>query len=90
MHPLATLFTDGWVRLFAADHQQVSSATCGGKPLEVRRVGTVAQGVRTLYAVWFPDYTKGSIELSLSHDGTTSEASLRLGDFGDRTCVAVP
>lgn len=90
VHPLATLFTDGWVRLFAADHQQVSSATCGGKPLEVRRVGTVAQGVRTLYAVWFPDYTKGSIELSLSHDGTTSEASLRLGDFGDRTCVAVP
>ncbi|MFB7330528.1 hypothetical protein ACFC00_02630 [Streptomyces adustus] len=90
VRPLATLFTDGWVRLFAADHQQVTSATCSGKPLEVRRVGTVAQGARTLYAVWFPDYTKGSIELSLSHDGTTSEATLRLSDAGDRTCAAVP
>ncbi|MFF4448446.1 hypothetical protein [Streptomyces sp. NPDC001502] len=85
---LATLFTDGWVLLFAADHQQVTSATCGGEPLEVRRVGTVAHGARTLYAVWFPDYTKGSIALLLSHDGTTSEAQLRLGGLGDRTCAA--
>ncbi|WP_157531689.1 MULTISPECIES: hypothetical protein [unclassified Kitasatospora] len=82
-----TFFTDGWVRLFGADHQEVTSATCGGTPLEVRRVGTVAGGVRTLYAVWFTDYTKGSIVVSLSHDGTTSEASLALGDLGDRTCV---
>ncbi len=88
VHSLATLFTDGWVRLFAADHQQVTSATCGGKPLEVRRVGTVVHGARTLYAVWFPDYTKGSIALLLSHDGTTSEAPLDLGDIGDRTCAA--
>lgn len=87
LSPLATHFTDGWVRLFAADHQQVTSATCGGKPLEVRRVGTVADGRRTLYAVWFPDYTKGSIALSLSHEGATSEASLELGDLGDDTCA---
>ncbi|MGW3327840.1 hypothetical protein [Streptomyces virginiae] len=85
---LATLFTDGWVRLFAADHQQVTSATCGGEPLEVRRVGTVADGDRTLYAVLFPDYTKGSITLLLSHDGTTSTAPLQLGDIGDRTCAS--
>ncbi|MGW0391809.1 hypothetical protein ACWDYJ_13125 [Streptomyces sp. NPDC003042] len=86
--PLATLFTDGWVRLFAADHQVVTSATCGGAPLEVRRVGTIADGARTLYSVRFPDYTKGSITLSLSHDGTTSEAPFLLGDAGDRTCDA--
>lgn len=85
--PLATLFTDGWVRLFAADHQQVTSATCGGEPLEVRRVGTVADEARTLYAVWFPDYTKGSITLLLRHDDTTSKAPLQLGDAGDRTCA---
>ncbi|WP_406278122.1 hypothetical protein OHT93_36425 [Streptomyces sp. NBC_00191] len=90
VHPLATLFTDGWVRLFGADHQEVTSATCGGKPLEVRRVGTVANGARTLYAVWFPDYTKGTIALSLSHGGTTSGAPLPLGDVGDRTCAAAP
>ncbi|WP_133899367.1 hypothetical protein [Streptomyces sp. KS 21] len=84
---LATLFTDGWVRLFATDHQQVTSATCSGEPLEVRRVGTVADGARTLYAVWFPDYTKGSITLLLSHDGTTSKAPLQLSDAGDRTCA---
>lgn len=83
--PLATLFTDGWVRLFAADHQQVTSATCGGEPLEVRRVGTVADGAQNLYAVWFPDYTNGSITLLLSHDGTTSKAPLKLSDAGDRT-----
>ncbi|MGW6704528.1 hypothetical protein ACWGDE_06515 [Streptomyces sp. NPDC054956] len=84
--PVTVLFTDGWVQLFAADHQTVTSATCGKAPLEVRRVGTVADGTRTLYSVWFPTYTKGSIELSLSHDGTTSKAPFPLGGLGDRTC----
>lgn len=83
---IATLFTDGWVRLFGADHQEVTSATCAGAPLAVRRIGTVADGARTLYSVRFPDHTKGSIALSLRHDGTTSEAALPLGDLGDHTC----
>ncbi|MFD9030968.1 hypothetical protein ACFVZW_07440 [Streptomyces sp. NPDC059567] len=82
-----TLFTDGWVRLFAADHQEVTSATCGDTPVEVRRVGTVASGARTLYAVWFPDYTKGSLALSLSHDGATSGTLFDLGEAGDHACV---
>lgn len=59
--------------------------------MEVRRVGTVAHGARTLYAVWFPDSTKGSIELLLNHDGTTSRAPFQLedlDDLGDRTCAA--
>ncbi|MFE7595592.1 hypothetical protein [Streptomyces sp. NPDC057494] len=86
LHPIFTLFTDGWVRLFGADHQQVTAATCSGTPLKVRKVGTVAGGARTLYAAWFPDYTKGSIELTLSDGGTTSKAPLALGDAGDRTC----
>lgn len=88
VHSLATLFTDGVVSLFAADHQQVTSATCGGTRLEVRRVGTIRQGARTLYAVRFSDYTKGSITLALSHDGTKSEAPFSLGDIGDRNCAA--
>lgn len=83
---VATLFGNGWGRLFAADHQEVTAATCGDAPLEVRRVGTVADGSRTLYAVWFPDYTRGTIGLSLLHDGATSETRFRLGDAGDRTC----
>ncbi|MFB7057550.1 hypothetical protein ACWF95_11120 [Streptomyces vinaceus] len=87
--PVGTLFTDGWVRLFAADHAEVVSATCGGEPVEVRRVGTAAGGARTLYTVRFPDYTKGSIGLRLSHDGTTSEDRLGLGDIGDRSCEPV-
>ncbi|MEJ8646468.1 hypothetical protein WKI68_44735 [Streptomyces sp. MS1.HAVA.3] len=66
----------------------MASATCSGKPLEVRRVGTVASGARTLYAVWFPDYTKGSIAVSLRHDGTTSEATLALDEAGDLSCAA--
>lgn len=90
LQPIYTLFTDGWVRLFGADHQEVTSATCGGTQLEVRRVGTVARGVRTLYAVWFPDYTKGSIALTLNHAGGTSEAPLALGKVGDRTCAPAP
>ncbi|MCX4515485.1 hypothetical protein OHA27_35265 [Streptomyces sp. NBC_01619] len=85
--PLATLFTDGWVRLFAADHQEVTSATCDGTPLKVRRVGTVAGGARTLYAVRFTDYTTGNITLRLNYKGTTSEAPFSLGDIGDRTCA---
>lgn len=84
--PVATLFTDGLVQLFAADHQEVTSASCGGKPLEVRRVGTATGGARTLYAVWFKDYTKGAVGLRLSHDGTSSEGRLALGGLGDRSC----
>ncbi|MFD9082813.1 hypothetical protein [Streptomyces erythrochromogenes] len=87
---VGTLFGNGWVRLFAADHQEVTAATCGGAPLELRRVGPVAHGDRTLYAVWFPDYTKGSIALSLRHDGGTSEDRFQLGDAGDRTCGEAP
>lgn len=86
--PLATLVTSARVVLFAADHQVVTSATCAGALLEVRRAGTVSDGARTLYSVRFPAATKGSVTLSLSHDGTTSEAALPLGDFGDRTCDA--
>ncbi|MEV8318455.1 hypothetical protein AB0Q95_30285 [Streptomyces sp. NPDC059900] len=56
--------------------------------MQVRRVGTVAGGTRTLYSLWFPDYTKGSVVLSLAHDGTASRASFSLGDAGDRTCRA--
>ncbi|MEU6236961.1 hypothetical protein [Kitasatospora sp. NPDC047058] len=82
-----TLFTDGWVRVFSADHQEVTSATCGSTPVAVRRVGTVASGARTLYAVRFASYTKGSIGLSLSHDGTTSEAPFVIGELGDHTCT---
>ncbi|MER5487133.1 hypothetical protein ABT024_28545 [Streptomyces sp. NPDC002812] len=66
----------------------MTAATCGGVPLDVRRVGTVAGGARTLYSLWFPDYTKGSIKLSLAHDGTASSASFLLGHAGDRTCGA--
>ncbi|MFD6972101.1 hypothetical protein [Streptomyces sp. NPDC059979] len=88
LQPVYTLFTDGWVRLFGADHAEVASATCSGKPLEVRRVGTVASGARTLYAVWFPTYTKGSIAVSLRHDGTTSQATLALDEAGDLSCAA--
>lgn len=48
---VAAPFGNGWGRLFAADRREVTSATCGGAPLEVRRVGTVARGSRRLYAV---------------------------------------
>ncbi|MFI5531891.1 hypothetical protein ACIA8O_25500 [Kitasatospora sp. NPDC051853] len=81
-----TLFGDGWGRLFAGDHLEVLSAACGGAPLELRRVGSLANGERTLYAVWFPDYTKGNISLSVRRDGTTSEGRLHLGEVGDRSC----
>ncbi|MFE9484734.1 hypothetical protein ACFYNM_39915 [Streptomyces spororaveus] len=81
-----TVFGDGWGRVFAADHVEVTSATCSGEPVEVRRVGSVVQGSRTLYAVWFPDYTKGTIDVSLLHNGTVSETRFWLGDAGDRTC----
>lgn len=90
VEPLTVLFTDGWVSLFTADHHVVTSATCNGEPLKVQRVGTLADGARTLYSVWFPDYTKGSIGLSLSHDGITSEDTFLLSDIGDRTCTAAP
>ncbi|WP_457031525.1 hypothetical protein [Kitasatospora sp. P5_F3] len=88
VHSLHALFTDGWVRMLGVDHAELTSATCGGEPLKVTRVGTVTSGPRTLYAVWFPDYTQGSMTLSVRHDGTTSEAAFLLGHVGDRTCAA--
>ncbi|WP_327305219.1 hypothetical protein OG730_18185 [Streptomyces sp. NBC_01298] len=88
---LGTLFPDdGWMRLFAADHQLVVGANCGGRPVEVLRAGTAAGGARTLYAVWFPDYTKGAIGLRLSRAGTVSEDRLALGDAGESSCDPAP
>ncbi|GAA4836088.1 hypothetical protein [Kitasatospora terrestris] len=87
---LDTFFTDGWVRLIGADHQEVTGAACGDTPLTVRRIGTVADGARTLYALWFPNYTKGDVTLTtLNHAGATARATLPLGDIGDRTCTPV-
>ncbi|MFE5480967.1 hypothetical protein [Streptomyces sp. NPDC056527] len=85
--PLFTSFAHGWSRIFAADHVEVTDATCSGAPLEVIRIGTVADGARTLYAVWFSDYTKGEILLTLRHNTRTSQASLRLDEAGDRACT---
>ncbi|MER5966019.1 hypothetical protein [Streptomyces sp. NPDC002057] len=87
---LFTSFANGWGRVFAADHQEVTSASCGGEPVEVLRIGTTAKGARTLYAVWFPDHTKGEILLTLRRNTTTSRAPFRLGDAGDRSCAATP
>ncbi|MFF2779571.1 hypothetical protein ACFVU3_32315 [Streptomyces sp. NPDC058052] len=85
--PLFTSFAHGWGRLFAADRAEVTAATCSGTPVEVTRIGTVAGGARTLYAVWFPDYTKGEILLTVRHGSTTTRASLKLGDAGDLACT---
>ncbi|MFC9386557.1 hypothetical protein [Streptomyces venezuelae] len=85
---LFTSFANGWGRIFAADHQEVTSASCDGTPVEVVRIGTVASGARTLYAVWFSDYTKGEILLTLRHGTTTSPTSFHLGDAGDLSCTA--
>ncbi|MGA5197456.1 hypothetical protein [Streptomyces exfoliatus] len=62
-----TSFAHGWGRIFAADHQEVTAASCSGNPVKVLRVGTVSKGARTLYAVFFPDYTKGEVLLTLRH-----------------------
>ncbi|MEV6327919.1 hypothetical protein [Streptomyces sp. NPDC051909] len=88
--PLFTSFAHGWGRIFAADHAQVTAASCSGTPVEVIRVGTVSGGARTLYAVWFPDYTKGEILLTLRHGGSTSHVPFLLDDAGDRACAATP
>ncbi|MEV6248671.1 hypothetical protein AB0M38_21045 [Streptomyces sp. NPDC051742] len=85
---LDTLFTHGWGRVFAADHQEVTAAFCSGRPVKVLRIGTVAKGTRTLYAVFFPDYTKGEVLLTLRHGTTTSRAPFLLGEAGDLSCTA--
>ncbi|MFJ7068233.1 hypothetical protein [Streptomyces sp. NPDC101115] len=87
---LFTSFAEGWGRIFAADHAKVTAASCGGEPVEVIPIGTVADDARTLYAVWFPDYTKGEILLTLQRGDTTSRAPFTLGDIGDDSCAATP
>ncbi|MFJ4681618.1 hypothetical protein [Kitasatospora sp. NPDC088783] len=74
-----------------ADHQEVTSAACGDTPLTVRRIGTLADGARTLYALWFPTCTKGDVTLTtLDRTGATARATLPFGDIGDRTCTPAP
>ncbi|MEU7297848.1 hypothetical protein AB0A76_32400 [Streptomyces exfoliatus] len=85
---LDTLFAHGWGRVFAADHQEVTAVSCSGRPVKVLRVGTMAKGVRTLYAVFFPDYTKGEVLLTLRHGTTTSRVPFFLGEAGDLSCTA--
>ncbi|MFJ5921771.1 hypothetical protein ACIQF6_04080 [Kitasatospora sp. NPDC092948] len=90
VHSLGTFFTDGWVRVIGTDHQEVVGAFCGNAPLEVHRVGTILGGARTVYALWFPNYTKGSVTVVLDHEGVTSRTSLHLGDVGDLSCTPTP
>ncbi|MFD7981730.1 hypothetical protein [Streptomyces sp. NPDC059071] len=87
---LFTSFAEGWGRIFAVDHAKVTAASCGGEPVKVIPIGTVADDARTLYAVWFPDYTKGEILLTLQRGDTTSQAPFALGDAGDDSCTATP
>ncbi|MFD5326196.1 hypothetical protein [Streptomyces sp. NPDC127092] len=87
---LFTSFAEGWGRIFAVDHAKVTAASCGGEPVKVIPIGTIADDARTLYAVWFPDYTKGEILLTLRHGDRTSQAPFTLGDVGDGSCAAAP
>ncbi|MET9622726.1 hypothetical protein ABZZ37_18445 [Streptomyces sp. NPDC006464] len=88
--PLFTSFAHGWGRIFAADHQQVIGASCSGTSVKILKIGTVANGARTLYAMWFPDYTKGEVLLTLRHGTTTSHKPFHLGDAGTQSCTATP
>ncbi|MFE2582986.1 hypothetical protein [Streptomyces sp. NPDC059378] len=61
----------GWTVLLAADHQEVTSATCAGEPVEVHRVETLHEGERIVYAVHFTERRLGSMTLGLRR-GTAS------------------
>ncbi|WMX48405.1 hypothetical protein RGF97_31385 [Streptomyces roseicoloratus] len=88
--PLFTSFAHGWGQIFAVDRGQVTAASCSGKPVKVIQAGTVANGARTLYAVWFPDYTKGEILLTVQQGDKTSRTSFPLTDAGTTSCTATP
>ncbi|MGX1543183.1 hypothetical protein [Streptomyces adustus] len=61
----------GWTVLFAADHQEVTSATCAGEPVEVRRVETLNEGGRIVYAAHFTERRLGFMTVALRR-GTAS------------------
>ncbi|MPY30993.1 hypothetical protein FNH09_06580 [Streptomyces adustus] len=61
----------GWTVLFAADHQEVTSATCAGAPVEVRRVETLNEGRRIVYAAHFTERRLGFMTVALRR-GTAS------------------
>ncbi|MFE5593658.1 hypothetical protein [Streptomyces sp. NPDC056549] len=57
--PLVRMMATGWNVVFGAERETVESVTCNGRSLQVRDVGVMANGRRTVHAIEFPDLTVG-------------------------------
>ncbi|MGW8768330.1 hypothetical protein ACWGN5_38290 [Streptomyces sp. NPDC055815] len=63
--PLVRMMATGWNIVFGAEHETVESVTCNGRALQVRDVGVMAKGRRTVHAIEFPDITVGKVSVQV-------------------------
>ncbi|MER5466952.1 hypothetical protein ABT010_41380 [Streptomyces sp. NPDC002668] len=75
------MMVTGWNVVFGAEHQTVEAVTCNGKPVDVREVGVIADGRRTVHAIEFPDLTLGSVTVKVRRGTRTVSESLELDSF---------
>ncbi|MFF3617391.1 hypothetical protein [Streptomyces sp. NPDC002580] len=75
---LLTTATIGWNVVFGAEHELADSVTCNGVAVDVRRVGVMADGQRTIYAVEFPDLTSGTVDVRVIRGKATAEEQVKL------------
>ncbi|WP_369146522.1 hypothetical protein [Streptomyces sp. R44] len=63
--PLVRMMATGWNVVFGAERETVESVTCNGRSLQVRDVGVMANGRRTVHAIEFPDITVGKVSVQV-------------------------
>ncbi|MGW2564155.1 hypothetical protein ACWCXB_34080 [Streptomyces sp. NPDC001514] len=79
--PLVRMMATGWNVVFGAEHQTVESVTCNGEPVDVKEVGVMAGGRRTVHALKFLDLTLGSVTVQVRRGTRTVSESLELHTF---------
>ncbi|MEU0405971.1 hypothetical protein ABZ318_38385 [Streptomyces sp. NPDC006197] len=88
--PLVRMMATGWNVVFGAEHETVESVTCNGRALQVRDVGVMAKGRRTVHAIEFPDLTVGKVSVRVRRGSrvVTEHLELEKPEWGGTQNVA--
>lgn len=76
--PLLSTYTFAEVHVFGADRETVRSVTCNGRPLTVRRLPSVLDGRRALYAFDISEPTAGRVTVTVVRGRATATEHVEL------------
>ncbi|GGX90965.1 hypothetical protein GCM10010515_67630 [Streptomyces fructofermentans] len=76
--PLLSTAAVEWNVVFGAEGEVAESAACNGAAVDLREVGVMADGRRTIYAVEFSDLRSGSLDVEVTRGKRTAEERLEL------------